>query len=327
MVFKPLTLPLITIGITAYNAQDSIERAIKSALSQTYPHIKIVIVDDASTDDTAKICENFAQENANIHFFNNEENLGVAGTRNRIIDEASGEFICFFDDDDESLPERVQAQYEHIISYEKAFANGMPVICHTARLQIHPDGKNHNETTVGTNLNHIAPNGKAFAQRILMGRPVAHGHGSTATCSQMARTEIYRNYRFDNDFTRAEDTDFNVRLALAGAHFPGISKPLVKQNMSYGTEKTLQKEYEMTLQLYDKHKSFIEAKDNYDFVCKWLDVKYEYLKGHKSTFVNSLFKIFMKYPIRSFQRLVWASPSLRLNMRQSKFHINMTQDN
>ncbi len=319
-------LPLITIGMTAYNAEKSIERAIHSALSQTYPHLEIVIVDDASIDNTYALLQTLEKQHENLRIFQNAENLGVAGTRNRIIDEANGEFICFFDDDDESLPERVQKQYERIASYERSFANGMPVISHTSRLQVHPDGKTHIENTVGTSTGKVAPNGRAFAQRILTGKLVANGFGSTATCSQMARTEIYKQYKFDSEFTRAEDTEFNTRLALAGAHFPGIDEPLVTQTMSFGTEKTLQKEYEMTCKLFEKHRDFIEKVDNYKFVSDWLNVKYEHLKGHKIHFLKKLIGIFLKHPIRTTQRLLWASPSLSLNMRQTKFHKSMTQD-
>ena len=88
--------PLISIGITVFNAADTIERAVRSALTQTWRPIEILIADDCSTDKSNKILENLKSQHDAVRIIKNDRNMGVAFSRNRILDEARGEFIVFF---------------------------------------------------------------------------------------------------------------------------------------------------------------------------------------------------------------------------------------
>ncbi|HHY49573.1 MAG TPA: glycosyltransferase family 2 protein, partial [Alphaproteobacteria bacterium] len=108
--YSPLTAPLVTIGLCAHNAADTIAAAVDSALAQTGVATEIVIVDDASTDGTRALLEDCARQHPAIRLFVNATNRGVAAARNTIIREARGTFIGFFDDDDRSAPERVARQ-------------------------------------------------------------------------------------------------------------------------------------------------------------------------------------------------------------------------
>ena len=87
--------PLISIIIPAYNAGDTIERCVKSALSQTYPSIEVIVVNDGSTDSTAEILKRF--ENITI---TSQKNKGVSAARNAGLKIASGEYLTFVDSDD-----------------------------------------------------------------------------------------------------------------------------------------------------------------------------------------------------------------------------------
>ena len=228
-----MTYPRVTIGITTYNAQESIERCLVSALSQNWENLEIVIVDDCSLDQTLSIVGRISKNFPNIKTFKNSVNHGVAVSRNRILDEARGEFVVFFDDDDASLSDRITAQYDRIIEYERDFAFGAPVICHTARLVNYPSGQSRIEPTMGQMVGRPAPAGSAVARRILLGVPLEDGYGACPCCSQMARLSTYRLVGgFDPQLRRGEDTDFNIRLALAGGHFVGIGQPLVVQSMT-----------------------------------------------------------------------------------------------
>ena len=89
-----MTEVLITCGITAYNAEDSIERAIRSALSQTWRPLEIVVVDDCSTDRTSEILQRLTSEHDEIRIIHHRENRGVAAARNSIINEAKGSFVA-----------------------------------------------------------------------------------------------------------------------------------------------------------------------------------------------------------------------------------------
>lgn len=316
--------PLITVGITSYNAEDTIERCILSALSQTWSPFEVVVVDDCSHDETLNIVNRISRNLSNIRVFINSTNGGVAFSRNRIIKEANGEFIIFFDDDDESLPDRIALQYKRILDYEKQFARGAPVICHTARTLRYPSGEVRFEQTMGQILLKTAPSGPAVARRILFGQPLRDGYGACPACSQMARLSTYRLIGgFDQSLRRGEDTDFNIRLALAGGHFVGIAEPLVIQNMTKTSEKNLQVEYEYMKRLLNKHRNFMEQAGQFNFSLDWLDLKQAWMKNHHTVFTKLLFKLIFLHPTLTIRRLIFAVPNIGLNKAFSHFHSDL----
>ena len=111
-------MPLISIGITCYNAELTIKKAIQSAIDQTWINKEIVIVDDYSTDNSSSIIRNFIEKFEFIHYYQNKKNIGVAGSRNNIIKYANGDYIAFFDDDDVSNINRLEFQYIRIKDYK-----------------------------------------------------------------------------------------------------------------------------------------------------------------------------------------------------------------
>ena len=94
---------LVTIGLTTYNAADTLERALESALSQTWKPVEIIIVDDCSTDGTVALLKRLAHDLPQVRVLFNTINGGVAIARNRILNEARGDFVVYFDDDDRSV--------------------------------------------------------------------------------------------------------------------------------------------------------------------------------------------------------------------------------
>jgi glycosyltransferase involved in cell wall biosynthesis len=316
-----LITPLITIGVTSFNAEDTIALAIGSALGQTWRPTEIIVVDDASRDSTRSVIGEIAQRHENIRLIANARNVGVAVARNEIIAQAKGAFIVFFDDDDVSHPERVARQFCRITAYERDFAHGAPVICHTAREQIYPNGSRRIERTMGTCESRVAPSGLPVASRILMGTPVRDGYGSTATCSQMARTDVYRTLGgFHPAFQRGEDTDFCVRLALAGGHFPGIAQALVIQTMTKATNKTLDHLKRQDLSLLEKHRNLIEDDELYHFCRDWTDLKFRWLAGKRSEFFGLLMQLGMRHPLLTLRRLRFALPSVGTNRAFRALH-------
>lgn len=311
--------PLITIGICCFNAIETIDRAVQSALDQEYKDTEIIIIDDASNDGSrAFLCENYA-EHRKIKLLQNDQNSGVAVTRNRIIDEARGDYLAFFDDDDVSDTTRITKQLEALSSFERDHAN-RTAICHTARKQIFPDGSSRIEMVPGINHDVPFPSGEQMAARILFGKPAINGSGSMATCSQMANIEVYKTLRFDPGFTRSEDTDLAVRHSLNNGAFIGLSEPLVTQTMTYGDEKTLTVERKMMRALLEKHKDFITAHYKFSFAQDWLAAKFLYLDGQKFRFLWALMTLFFKAPILTLQRLKWALPQRALNQKTRAFH-------
>jgi glycosyltransferase involved in cell wall biosynthesis len=314
---------LITVGITSYNAVDTIRGAVNSALKQTWEALEIIVVDDASSDGTLRILEELSRIHDNIKIYVNDKNSGVAVSRNKIIQEAKGIFIAFFDDDDVSLSNRIAEQYKRICEYEQHFANDKIVVCHTARLQIYPDGSERAVNTMGEDVGEIAPNGIAVARRILTGKSLKYAYGACPTCSQMARLTVYEKLNgFDESFRRGEDTDFNIRLAESGGHFVGIAIPLVKQFMTKTTDKNLDEELRNTILLLNKHKLLIDKYDDFGFCCAWINLKYNFLKHHFFSFFFLLFKLFFFHPIKTLKRIIVAIPNIKINRAMSRFYLN-----
>lgn len=96
--------PAVSVVIPAYNAAETIRRALDSAAAQTYDNIiETIVVDDGSGDDTTRIIRD---EYPQVRLFE-QANQGAAVARNYGVEEARGEYIAFLDSDDEWLPEKV----------------------------------------------------------------------------------------------------------------------------------------------------------------------------------------------------------------------------
>ena len=104
-------LPLISVYMPTYNRVQMAIRAIESVLAQDYPHIELLVVDDASTDDTWQVLTNKYINDERIRFFRQSTGQGACAARNRAIAEAKGEFVTGIDDDDEFLPNRLTSLY------------------------------------------------------------------------------------------------------------------------------------------------------------------------------------------------------------------------
>lgn len=104
----------VSVVIPAYNAQDYISDAIEGIIGQTYKDIEIIIIDDASIDRTAEIIREYASRDSRIHIYTNESNLGIGANRTKGIELARGEYICWQDADDISLPDRIDLQVAYL---------------------------------------------------------------------------------------------------------------------------------------------------------------------------------------------------------------------
>ena len=95
----------VNLIIPTYNRASVLDRAIESALDQTYEHIEVIVVDDGSTDDTESVVGAFDDDRLRYVY---QENAGANAARNRGIRLASGRYVSFLDSDDELHPEHVE---------------------------------------------------------------------------------------------------------------------------------------------------------------------------------------------------------------------------
>lgn len=110
--------PLVSIIMPAYNSADFIVEAIQSVLQQTHLNWELLIIDDASVDDTVIITQKFASTDSRIQLFQNKTNLGAGVSRNIGIKAAQGSFIAFLDADDLWMPKKLEIQLEFMKSHD-----------------------------------------------------------------------------------------------------------------------------------------------------------------------------------------------------------------
>ena len=105
--------PLISIVIPVYNVEDFVGKCLGSVKKQRYENLDIVIVDDGSTDESSKICDEFAKNEKRARVFH-KKNGGLSDARNFGIKKAKGEIIAFIDSDDFVENNFINAMYREI---------------------------------------------------------------------------------------------------------------------------------------------------------------------------------------------------------------------
>ncbi len=110
----------VSVIIPCYNHAHFLSEAIESVLRQTYPHYEIIVVDDGSTDETAKLADGYAQ----VHCVR-QANLGLSAARNRGLRASQGEYLVFLDADDRLLPRALEIGVRELVQRpECAFVYG-----------------------------------------------------------------------------------------------------------------------------------------------------------------------------------------------------------
>ena len=104
--------PLVSVIIPTYNRSEHLLRAINSVLSQTFSDFELIIIDDASTDDTSQTVERFSDNR--IRYYKKGVNEGGGAARNAGISYASGKYVAFLDSDDEWMLNKLELQIGHM---------------------------------------------------------------------------------------------------------------------------------------------------------------------------------------------------------------------
>lgn len=112
---------LVSVITPMYNAQNWIEETIFSVQAQTYQEWEMIIMDDCSVDDSPEIVKKLQEKDKRIKYFRNEKNRGVATTRNRAIECATGRYIAFLDSDDRWFPNKLEMQIQTMQKKDAAF--------------------------------------------------------------------------------------------------------------------------------------------------------------------------------------------------------------
>lgn len=91
--------PMVSVVVPVYNAERYLDRCLESVINQTYKQLQIVLVNDGSTDDSARLCDEWAEKDSRIQVIH-KENGGAGYARNTALEYVVGDFVCFVDSDD-----------------------------------------------------------------------------------------------------------------------------------------------------------------------------------------------------------------------------------
>lgn len=117
--------------MATYNGEKYLRQQLDSILQQKYPYIEVIVIDDASTDGTLSILNEYAKLDDRIHLYRNEKNLGVIATFDRGLELAKGEFIAFSDQDDVWDVNKIQILQSRMQILEESIGSSTPILVHS----------------------------------------------------------------------------------------------------------------------------------------------------------------------------------------------------
>lgn len=217
--------PLVSVLIPAYNAEKFVKEALDSAISQTYPNIEVIIVNDGSTDGTAEAVKPYLKDKNVIYF--KQPNGGISKARNKGFELSHGDYITFLDADDIYAVSKVEKEVDFLEShpdYGVAYC----------RVLSFYDEEPEKKYGYGRTM----PSGDIFRDLLR--------HQFINPGSVMMRREVFASENgFNPDFRDAEDWDLWRRLSYNGVKFGYVDQPLHYNRISKGSLSRFQNQVKM----------------------------------------------------------------------------------
>ena len=113
---------LVSVLMSVYNGAPTLEKAAASVLAQTYRNLELILCDAASTDDTWRIMQRIAAQDARVTVFQNKTNRGLGASLNGCLSRAGGEYIARQDADDVSDSDRIERTMDFLLSSSAPYA-------------------------------------------------------------------------------------------------------------------------------------------------------------------------------------------------------------
>ena len=240
-----MTEPLVSLCVPTRNRAEGLARGLASTCGQDYERLEILISDNASDDDTERVCREMAAADSRIRYVRQRQNIGLYGNHNFCLDESRGEFICFFhdhDDRDRSIVSRyVRFMKEH--PTVGVVCSDWNVVSATGE---HLDSRDRQVPSVVSGLEFI-------------NRTFASGRSSLNTPGSMIRKSALGNIRFD-EHAPIGFGDFIIWFQIAERHAIGhINERLWgclqdQHSESARTIESLTHDYDINMTMYcDAH--------------------------------------------------------------------------
>jgi glycosyltransferase involved in cell wall biosynthesis len=283
-------MPKASVIISTYNRAALLPTAITSVLQQTFQDFEIIVVDDASQDETPAVVADF--QDHRIRYIRHERNAGAAGARNTGVTNATGEYIAFLDDDDEWLPEKLALQVD-VLENSPAQVG----VVYTGRSTIDGATKKVVSILIPTQRGDLLP-------ELRKGNPITNS-------SVLLRKECFsRVGLFDEQLAYNQDYDMWIRIAGA-YHFEYVAKPLVKYTV-HGRSLSANRDRAIAGReaLLKKHEAyFAQNSRDYSRFCAQLGIQY-YLNGNARKGRQMFLRAVRLYPFPTREYLICIGLSL-----------------
>ena len=250
---------LVSVIIPCWNSEKYIAQTIESVLFQTYPFFELIIIDDGSTDNSAKIIQSFKDRRIQYHY---EQNSGPSAARNKGIVKSSGHFLAFLDSDDIWLPDKLEKQLKELKKFDLVYCNYTNIDDYNNQLLLV-------ERPVFSPKNQSDP--------FLLGKYILGSNSSVI----MKKEIISSVGLFNESLSYAEDQEYWTRIASGKYSFKYLNEQLVKIRIRDNSNQARS----------DKEKRFTSFKIMINTFLKFDRLT----KLHKGTIYNEYFFIIYSY--------------------------------
>jgi len=221
---------VVSVVVPVYNGEQYLKGCLESILKQKChdydinQRFEVIIVDDGSTDKTADICMEYVKRDDRFKYVKNEENKGIGYTRNKGIDEAVGDFLCFISADDEMLP-------DYVLTMIKANQNYPDAVLYSDYALMDDFGNVSGVTKMPSYTDSINLATSVVAQ--------ADFNKMFVNYNCFASTKFWKENKFDPELRYGEDLEHLLRCVLFKKQiFMCVQIPLFKYRIGANTTTT-----------------------------------------------------------------------------------------
>lgn len=208
-----------SVVIPAYNAGLFIDKTLDSVRKQTFTDYEVLVTDDGSTDNTAQVLKEYQQQYQGFPLkLATQENKGIGGARNNGLLRAKGEYIAFLDADDGWCPEKLERMADYLYCHDQVD------VAYHDEIEIRRDGSQHL-------LSYSEVPTPVYEHLLFKGNRLS----TSATVVRRELAQRVGGFSESKEFNSAEDYEFWLRLAWAGARFGHVAAVLGQYNRVEGS--------------------------------------------------------------------------------------------
>ena len=227
--------PDISVIMSVYNGEEYLEEAIESVRNQTFENWELIVINDCSTDSTAKILTDFSLKDERIKVHTNEVNLKLPASLNKAVSLSSGKYIARMDADDICLPDRFEKQY-------KFMEENCDVALSSCRFMTVKNGVYMSGGAGGRCDNN------ALRSMLLVANPILHP-------GVIAKSEVMKRFNYDTTLTCTEDLELWTRMAAKNQKIQILPECLLIYRLhdKQITSTTLKRQHTEVLKIQEKY--------------------------------------------------------------------------